>query len=438
VALPVVAIVGRPNVGKSTLVNRLAERQDAIVHQSSGVTRDRSYHRAEWAGREFMLIDTGGIEMATADAFGESIRAQALMAADEADVVVFVVDARTGATQGDEDVARVLQRGGAHVVLAVNKLDDPSAEQALHDYWALGLGQPMPVSALHGHGTGDLLDAVVEVMPAEVELEDDMADIDVAIVGRPNAGKSSLFNRLVGSERTIVSDVPGTTRDAIDTIVEADGVAYRLVDTAGLRRRGQIDESVEYYGFVRALRALERADVALLIVDASLGITAQDQRVASFAAERGCAVVVLLNKWDLLTDPERREHVEAQIPQKLGFLSFAPLVRISAKTGRSVQRLWEIVEQVYEAYTAEMPTSSLNRLLTEIRQAGHTVTKGRRTLRLKYVTQTHVAPPGFTFFVNHPDLVEPTFERYLENRFREAFELTGTPVVLKFKKGQRS
>jgi GTP-binding protein len=412
----------------------LAEVQDAIVHETSGVTRDRSYHRAEWAGREFMLIDTGGIEIATEDAFGASIRDQALLAAREADVVVFLADGHSGPLQSDEDVARILQRGEPQVILAVNKLDEPNREDAMHDFWGLGLGDPMPVSALHGHGTGDLLDAVVAALP-EAAGDVSPADVDVAIVGRPNAGKSSLYNRLLGSERTIVSEVPGTTRDAIDTVVEHDGRTYRLVDTAGLRRRGQIDEAVEYYGFVRALRALDRADVALLIVDSEVGVTAQDQRVGDFAAERGCAVAILLNKWDLVADEEAREEIAYQVSEKLGFLSYAPVLRISAKTGRAIGRIFELVDHVYASYTSEISTGALNRFLTEIRESGHTVSKIKRTLRLKYVTQTHRKPPGFTFFANHPELVDPAYERYLENRLRERFELDGTPLILKFKRG---
>ena len=279
------------------------------------------------------------------------------------------------------------------------------------------------------------MDAIVAALPA-VDTGPEVEAVDVAIVGRPNAGKSSLFNRMVGAERTIVSEVAGTTRDAIDTIVEHDDVTYRLVDTAGLRRRAQIDDSVEYFGFVRAMRALDRADVALLLVDAPLGITAQDQRIATFAAERGCAVVVLLNKWDLMSDPEEREDLESEIPRKLGFLSYAPLLRISALTGRGAHRIFGIVDDVYAAYTRELPTRALNRMLGELRQTGHTVTKQNRTLRLKYVTQTRVKPPGLTFFVNHPDLVDDTYERYLENRLRESFDLEGTPVELRFRTGE--
>ncbi|MCX8008029.1 MAG: ribosome biogenesis GTPase Der [Coriobacteriia bacterium] len=432
-ALPLVAVVGRPNVGKSTFVNRIAQSHDAIVHEQSGVTRDRSYHRADWNGREFMLVDTGGIELASDDAFGASIRAQAVRAAQEADAVVFLVDGRTGLAPGDEDVASLLRRGGKQVFLVVNKVDDPGNEAAIHDFWALGLGQPWPVSALHGHGTGDLLDAIVSVLPAE-ESEEESDAVDVAIIGRPNAGKSSLFNRLIGSERAIVSDVPGTTRDAIDTVVERDARRIRLIDTAGLRRKSQIDDSVEYFGFVRAMRAIDRASVALLVIDATVGVTDQDQRVARFAEERGCGLIVLLNKWDVVAGPESKDAVARQAAEKLAFVSYAPLFRISAKTGAGTDRIFDAVHAVSEAHARQVPTSQLNRLLTEIRASGHTVSKGRRRLKLAYATQTRIRPPEFTFFANHPDLVEPAYERYLENRLRETFDLTGTPIKLVFRR----
>jgi len=433
VGVPLVAVVGRPNVGKSTFVNRIAQRHDAIVHEQSGVTRDRSYHRADWNGVDFMLVDTGGIELATDDAFGPSIRAQAVRAAEEADAVVFLVDGKTGLAPGDEDVAQLLRRADKPVFLVVNKVDDPGSDLAVHEFWALGLGKPWPVSALHGHGTGDLLDAIVDALPAggkAVEVD----AIDVAIIGRPNAGKSSLFNRLIGAERAIVSDVPGTTRDAIDTVVERDGVRLRLVDTAGLRRKSQIDDSVEYFGFVRAMRAIDRAQVALLVVDSTLGVTDQDQRVARFAEERGCAMVVLLNKWDVVEGPERKEEVVHQAGEKLGFVSYAPVLRVSAKTGLGTDRVFEAVRLAHESYSRHIPTSQLNRLLMDIKATGHTVSKGRRHLKMAYVTQTRTGPPEFTFFVNHPDLVEPSFERYLENRLRETFDLAGTPVRLAFRK----
>ncbi len=320
--LPIVAVVGRPNVGKSTFVNRMIQAQDAIVHAQSGVTRDRSYHRADWNGREFMLVDTGGIEFSTDDAFGDSIRAQAVVAANEADVVVFLVDGSVGIAAGDEEVAGLLRRQKTPVFLVVNKLDTPGREDAIHEFWSLGLDQPWPVSALHGHGSGDLLDALVEALPPMADESSDDSSIGVAIIGKPNAGKSSLYNKLLGRERAIVSEVAGTTRDAIDTMLTDGESTFRLVDTAGLRRKSQIEESVEYYGFVRAMRAIDRAEVAVLVVDSATGVTDQDQRVARFAAERGCGIVIALNKWDLLETPEEKTDLVARLPDKLGFIGY--------------------------------------------------------------------------------------------------------------------
>ncbi len=432
-ALPIVAVVGRPNVGKSTFVNRITQTTDAIVHEARGVTRDRSYHHADWNGVDFMLIDTGGIEAGNADAFQSSIRTQALMAAEEADVVVFLVDGKNGMAPDDSEVARILLKSKRPTFLAVNKMDTPGREDEIHEFWSLGLGQPWPVSATHGHGTGDLLDEIVAALPqCELELED--AAIDVAIIGRPNAGKSSLLNRLAGAERSIVSEVAGTTRDAIDTLVEREGVRYRLVDTAGIRRKSLIDEDVEYYGFVRAMRAIDRAQVALLVIDSTIGLTDQDQRVASFAVERGCAMIVLLNKWDALESIEEKDAVDTRVAERLGFVGFAPVLKISALTGKGVGRIWAAVDLVYHNYMKQISTSALNKLLTEMRDFGHTVNKGGKTLRVNYVTQTRVAPPGFTFFANHPALADDNFKRYVENRMRDAFDLVGTPVILRFRK----
>lgn len=431
--LPIVAVVGRPNVGKSTFVNRMIQAQDAIVHSTSGVTRDRSYHLADWNGREFMLVDTGGIEFATDDAFGDSIRGQAVVAADEADVVVFLVDGSVGVAPGDEEVAGLLRRKKTPVFLVVNKLDTPGREEAIHEFWGLGLGQAWPVSALHGHGSGDLLDAIVDALPPA---EDDTASDDaigVAIIGKPNAGKSSLYNKLLGRERAIVSEVAGTTRDAIDTVLHDGEQAFRLVDTAGLRRKSQIEESVEYYGFVRAMRAIDRADVAVLVIDAAAGVTDQDQRVARFAEERGCGIVLALNKWDLIGAPEEKTELVARLPEKLGFIGYAPVVRVSALTGAGVHKVLPMVASVHSAYSQSIPTSKLNALLTELRATGHTISKGGKMLRLQYATQTGQKPPVFTFFANHPRLVDANYERYLENRLREAFDLVGTPVRMKFR-----
>src|SRR5574340_982636 len=431
--LPIVAVVGRPNVGKSTFVNRMIQAQNAIVHSTSGVTRDRSYHRAEWNGREFMLVDTGGIEFSTDDAFGDSIRAQAVVAANEADLVVFLVDGSVGAAAGDEEVAGLLRRQKTPVFLAVNKLDTPGREDAIHEFWGLGLGQPWPVSALHGHGSGDLLDAIVDALPPAGEDEAEDQAINVAIIGKPNAGKSSLYNKLLGAERAIVSEVAGTTRDAIDTMLLDGETAFRLVDTAGLRRKSQIDESVEYYGFVLAMRAIDRADVAILVIDAATGVTDQDQRVGRFAEERGCGTVIAPNKWDLVEGPEEKIELVSRLQEKLGFIGYAPVVRVSALTGAGVQKLLPMVATVYESYSQQLPTSKLNALLTELRASGHTISKGGKMLRLQYATQTGTNPPVFTFFANHPRLVDTNYERYLENRLREAFDFVGTPIRMKFR-----
>ncbi len=433
---PIVAVVGRPNVGKSTLVNRLAQTQDAIVHESRGVTRDRSYHDADWNGRTFTLVDTGGIEpMKSDDVFATSIRDQALAAAEEADAILFVVDGSVGVTEEDETVARLLKRVKKPTFLLVNKLDNPEREEErLWEFYSLGVGDPCPISAVHGHGTGDLLDEVVAVLPEEVEEDDPYGDLlSIAIIGRPNAGKSSLFNKVIGSDRSIVSDVAGTTRDAIDTIIERDGVHYRLVDTAGIRKKSTVYENIEYYSMVRGLRAIDRADVALLVVDASIGVTEQDQKVAGLAIERGCALIVLLNKWDLLKDDRAREQVMETVARRLTMAPWAPQLRISALTGRSVEKIWNLVEKAAASRAAKVSTSRLNQFLTELREFGHTIVDGKRRLRMHYVTQTGVKPPTFTFFVNHADMVDDTYRRYIENRMRGAFDFEGTPIRLRFR-----
>ena len=436
-ALPIVAVVGRPNVGKSTFVNRIAQKNDAIVHEMRGVTRDRSYHKAEWCGVEFMLVDTGGIESGDDDRFQSSIRDQALMAAEEADCIVFIVDGKTGMVPDDMVVAQILKRTTKPVVLAVNKVDTPGDEAPTWEFFSLGIGDPWPISSTHGNGTGDILDEIVSYIkdiPVEEDPTESMPTINVAIIGRPNAGKSSLTNRLIGQDRSIVSDVAGTTRDAIDTPIIRDDTRYVIVDTAGLRRKSQINEDVEYYGFVRAMRAIDRADVALLVIDATLGLTDQDQRVAGYAAERGCAMIILLNKRDAVDCGDDLNELREDIKERMGFVGYAPVISISALSGKGVSRIWDAIDAAYANFSSTLTTSRLNSWLQEIREFGHTVSSGKRMLRLKYVTQTRICPPEFTFFCNHPDLVNSNFERYLENRMRSAFDFTGTPINLKFKK----
>ena len=431
---PIVAIVGRPNVGKSTLVNRLAERRDAIVHESRGVTRDRSYHDCDWNGREFVLVDTGGIEsIHSKDTFAPHIREQAVAATIEAAAIVFVVDGSVGVTDEDEEVARILRRSDKPCFLVVNKLDNPAREEeALWPFWSLGVGDPRPISALHGHGTGDLLDEIVDVLPDE-DYEEDEDDLSIAIIGRPNVGKSSLTNRLVGERRSIVSNVAGTTRDAIDTVIEWEGLRVRLVDTAGMRKKTQVTEDVEYYSMVRGYGAMERADVCLLVIDCQVGVTEQDQKLANMAIDRGCALVLVLNKWDLVKTEEARKDVADSVAKRMTFAPWAPTINTSALTGRACDKILALAASVAESRAQHIRTSELNDLVSQIREGGHTISDGKRRLKINYATQTGEKPPVFTFFCNVPSLVDDNYQRFLENRIRERFDLTGTPIRLRFR-----
>lgn len=435
-AKPIVAVVGRPNVGKSTLVNRIAQSRDAIVHESRGVTRDRSYHNADWSGRDFVLVDTGGIETGKSDdAFSKSIREQAEAACGEADAIIFVVDATTGVTEEDETVARILRRAHKPTFLCANKLDNPDDKKLMYEFYNLGLGDPYPLSAVHGHGTGDLLDDVIAALPEQVEENLYPEDaLRVAIIGRPNVGKSSITNRFAGKQRSIVSDVAGTTRDALDVVVEHDGKRYRLVDTAGMRKRNVVHEDVEYYSYVRGLQAIDEAQVCLLIVDASEGVTEQDQKIAGLAIERGCALVILLNKWDLLKTDQAREEVMQTLARRMTFAPWAPVLRTSALSGRALEKVWPLVDRVALSHIGNISTNKLNNMLSAIRESGHTVVKGSKRLRIQYANQTGNCPPAVTFFCNFPELVDDNFKRYLENRLRENFDLEGTPIRLRFKK----
>ncbi len=433
---PVVAVVGRPNVGKSTLVNRLSVNRDAIVHESRGVTRDRSYHDCDWNGREFVLIDTGGIEsLKSKDVFAPRIREQALAACDEADVIVFVVDGTVGVTDEDEEVARVVRKSKKPVFLVVNKIDNPETMLDDWNYYSLGVGEPRALSAGHGHGTGDLLDDVVAAFPDVVEEEplDDDA-LNIAIIGRPNVGKSSLTNRLAKKNRSIVSDVAGTTRDAVDIMISWKGQKFRLVDTAGMRKKTQVHEDVEYYSLVRGLGAMDRADVCLLVVDSSIGVTEQDQKLAGMAIDRGCGIVIVLNKWDLIDTDEKRDAVVNSLDARMTFATWAPSVNVSALTGRATDKVLAAAVRAAQNHANHIKTSQLNQLVTQIRESGHTITQKNRRLKVHYATQTGDKPPVFTFWCNAPDLIDDNYERFLENRLRATFSLEGTPIRLKFRR----
>ncbi len=436
--LPVVAIVGRPNVGKSTLLNRILGRREAIVEEHPGVTRDRKEVEAEWAGRSFRLVDTGGWLPGGTD-LDEKVSRQSERAVAGADAVLFVVDTTVGITDEDARVADWLQRTGRPVLLVANKVDDSVHEAATWELLSLGVGEPLPVSALHGRGAGDLLDALVAALPpalsvieavaeaeAEAEAEADRM-FSVAIVGRPNVGKSTLFNRLIGDERAVVHDLPGTTRDAIDTVVETEDGPVRFIDTAGMRRRSRIDEGTEYYSLVRALQAVDRADVALLLIDATESVTAQDQRLAERIDAAGCPIVVLLNKWETL-DAEDRAEVTRQVGDKLHFVGDAVVLKISAKTGKGVHKLLPALADAIEAYHRRVPTRRVNEVIVAA-QAAQPAPHGARVL---YALQGAADPPTFTLFANRE--LPATYLRYLERKLREAFDLGATPVKLRVRR----
>ncbi|HEX5799478.1 MAG TPA: ribosome biogenesis GTPase Der [Gaiellaceae bacterium] len=423
-----VAIVGFPNVGKSTLINRLTATRQAVVHETPGVTRDRKELLCEWNGVSFLLIDTGGVDEAATDVFSPEIAKQARTAIEEADLVLFVVDARHGITPGDEELAVVLRRSSKPVLVLANKIDDPRRDLDAVEFHKLGLGEPVPLSALHGHGTGDLLDEIVSRLPGtgRAPLGDDT--IRVAILGRPNVGKSSLLNKLLGRERVIVSDVPGTTRDAIDTILQRDDRTFLLVDTAGLRRKRKQRQGIEYYSELRALEAAERADVALVLIDASEGIVDQDLAVADVARKANCSTLVVLSKWDV--NDVALEDVKERLARRLR--QRPPVIAVSAKTGRGLDRLLDHVVALWEKHTGRIPTPKLNDALAELRQARQPPAKAGKRLNLLYGAQVSTRPPRIRIHVNDPSLVTRDYAYWVENELRRRFELSGVPVSIDF------
>ncbi|MCX7842700.1 MAG: ribosome biogenesis GTPase Der [Clostridia bacterium] len=429
-ARPVVAIVGRPNVGKSTLFNYIAGRRISIVEDTPGVTRDRIYATAEWRNRKFTIIDTGGIEPYSEDIILQQMRRQAEVAIHTANVIVFMVDAKDGMTASDKDVAAMLRKASKPVLLVVNKVDrvgDPPPE--IYEFYNLGLGEILTVSSIHGLGIGDLLDKVFEHFPKEADEEYDEDVIKVAVIGKPNAGKSSLINQVIGEERVIVSDMPGTTRDAIDTYVESGEDKFLFIDTAGIRRKSKIIESIEKYSIIRSWSAVERADVCLIMIDAVDGVTDQDTKIAGYAHDEGKASIIVVNKWDLVEkETGTLEEYRKVVLEKLGFMTYAPVIFISAKTGQRVNRVFELIKFVANQASIRISTGMLNDLVSEaVAMVQPPSDKGKR-LKIYYMTQSGIKPPTFVVFVNDMELMHYSYERYLENHLRKSFGFEGTPV----------
>ena len=427
---PTVAIVGRPNVGKSTLFNKLIGQRLSIVDDTPGVTRDRIYGEAEWAGRKFMLIDTGGIEPKTDDIILKSMRSQAQLAIDMANVIIFVTDLRSGVTASDSEVAAMLLKSGKPIVLCVNKCDkigEPPLE--IYEFYNLGLGDPIGVSSVHGHGTGDLLEEVFKFMPEDTDEDEESDTVNVAVIGKPNAGKSSLINYLSGEERSIVSDIAGTTRDAIDTLVENEQGSFNFIDTAGLRRKSKVEDDIEKYSVLRAKMAIERSDVCVIMIDGADGFTEQDSKVAGLALEQGKACIIAVNKWDIVDkDGKTMDSYRKKLMNDFSFMSYAPIIFISAKTGQRVDRLFELIKYVHTQNTMRISTGMLNDILADATARVQPPSDKGKRLKIYYMTQASTKPPTFVCFCNRAELFHFSYQRYLENQIRSTFGLEGTPV----------
>lgn len=427
---PIVAVVGRPNVGKSTFFNRMSGTKLAIVQDVPGVTRDRLYADAEWNGREFTLVDTGGIEFADeSGTISEQVRKQALVAINEADVILFMLDGKEGLTKDDLEVANILRRTKKPVLLAINKIEQFNSKNSLVDFYDLGLGEPIPISSLHGMNTGDLLDEIVKHFPeADAPAEEDES-VKIAVIGRPNVGKSSLVNALTGEERSIVSDIPGTTRDAVDTVFKYFGKEYIIIDTAGMRRKSRIDMSLEKFSIIRALRAVDRADVVLTVIDATQGVAEQDKKILGYAHEEGKAIVIVVNKWDLVAKDEKTmKRFDEQVRTELAYAHYAPVLYVSALTKQRLGKVMEVVEFVAEQQNLRIATATLNALIKEATILTPPPTDKGKRLKILYSTQVGVKPPTFVIFVNNPELMHFSYRRYLENQFRKAFGFEGSPI----------
>jgi len=432
---PVVAIVGRPNVGKSTLFNRLVGSRKAIVEDIPGVTRDRIYDVSEWLGRDFIIIDTGGIRMGDGEVFTREIKQQAELAVEEADVIIFVVDAQQGINPEDELVGNMLRRSKKPVVLAANKVENFDRQVEYYEFYRLGLGEPIPVSAMHGRNINELLDAVIASFGPVTDYAEEEDAVKIAIVGRPNVGKSSLVNALLGEERVIVSDVPGTTRDSIDTPFEYGGHKYILIDTAGIRKKSRISDATERYSVIRSLKSVERADVVLIMLDASEGVSEQDQRIAGYVHEQGKANVVIVNKWDLIEkDGQTMNRFDEDIRSQLKFLSYCPILYVSALTRKRIFKIIELVDFVVEQHNRRIKTAELNQVINEAMLLNPLPGGGGKKVKIYYSTQVQTAPPVFVFFANYPEKVHFSYLRYLENVLRKNFGFEGTPIKLMVRK----
>ena len=437
---PLVAIVGRPNVGKSMLFNRLVGQRLSIVEDTPGVTRDRLYAEAEWCGRKFNMVDTGGIEPATDSEILLFMREQAQIAINAANVIIFVTDIRTGVTAADKDVANMLLRSKKPVVLAVNKADSTGAtDPAVYEFYSLGLGDPLPVSAIHGHGTGDLLDECLKYFPDPDEEDEEDDSIKVAVIGKPNVGKSSLVNRILGEKRVIVSNVAGTTRDAVDSSFENKYGKYVFIGTAGIRRKSRVDERVEKFSVMRAKLAIERADVCLILIDARDGVTEQDTKIAGLAHEAGKASIIVVNKWDLIDkETGTMEKMRKNIMRDLSFMNYAPILFISAMTGQRIERMFELINYVNDQSNMRISTGMLNNVLADAQARVQPPTDKGRRLKIYYMTQTGIKPPCFVIFCNSRELFHFSYQRYIENQIRAVFGLEGTPVRIVIRqKGDR-
>ena len=431
-SLPVVAIVGRPNVGKSTLFNKLSGHRIAIVEDTPGVTRDRIYFETEWSGRRFMIVDTGGLEPVTDDLILKQMRTQAEIAISHADVIIFMTELKTGVTAADEDIARMLMRSRKPIILAVNKVDTIGAlPPEFYEFYSLGLGEPYALSAIHGTGSGDILDKVLEYLPEQHEEESDDDMIKVAVIGKPNAGKSSIINKLLGEERLIVSDVAGTTRDAIDTYIENSHGKFMFIDTAGIRRNAKIEDNVEKYSVLRAKMAVERADVCLIMVDANEGVTAQDERIAGIAHNAGKGCIIVVNKWDTIEkDNDSVNNYRKDVYEALSYMTYAPILFVSAKTGQRTERLYELITFVRGQSVMRVSTGTLNDLLNDAMARVQPPTDKGRRLKIYYMTQAGVTPPTFVLFCNDAELFHFSYQRYIENVLRSTFGFEGTPIKL--------